>query len=156
MKKNLFFMWLPLLAILFSVNTQAQMTIGGKKAPENFSVLELLNKGGLRLPQMTTAERDAFAVKNNDKGNGLTIYNKTTDCVEYWNKTRWVSLCEGTSQTIISPKPCVDVAADGTGCDTQFSVTDPDCPNGEFTIAITAGSEYASLSEVDNVNGKLK
>ncbi|MCD9574253.1 hypothetical protein [Flavobacterium soyae] len=156
MKKNLFCMWLMLLAILFSVNTQAQMTIGGKKKPEAFSVLELLNKGGLRLPQMTTAERDAFAVKNNDKGNGLTIYNKTTDCVEYWNKTRWVSLCEGTSQTTISPQPCVNIAADGSGCDSQFSVTDPDCPNGPFNISIMAGSEYASLSEVDNVNGKFK
>ncbi|SHH66236.1 hypothetical protein SAMN05444671_3334 [Flavobacterium sp. CF108] len=110
-------MWLSLLAILFSVNMQAQMTIGGKKEPEAFSVLELLNKGGLRLPQMTTAERDAFAVKATDKGNGLTIYNKTTDCVEYWNASRWVSLCDGTSQTTISPQPCVDVAADGTGCD---------------------------------------
>jgi hypothetical protein len=97
MKKNLFCIWLVLLAILFSVNTQAQITVGGKKEPEAFSVLELLNKGGLRLPQMSTAERDAFAVQGNDKGSGLTIYNKTTGCVEYWNKTRWVSLCDDTS-----------------------------------------------------------
>ncbi len=149
-------MWLAFLAILFTVNTEAQMTIGGKKEPEAFSVLELLNKGGLRLPQMTTAERNAFAVKNNDKGNGLTIYNKTTDCVEYWNKTRWVSLCEGTSQTVISPQPCVNVAADGTGCDQTFTVDDVDCPNGPFNIAIVAGGEYASLSDIDNTNGKFK
>ncbi|MCD9576978.1 hypothetical protein [Flavobacterium soyae] len=97
MKKNLLCIWLVPLAILFSVNMHAQMTIGGKKEPEAFSVLELLNKGGLRLPQMTTAERDAFAVQGNDKGSGLTIYNKTTGCVEYWNKTRWVSLCDDTS-----------------------------------------------------------
>ncbi|MBF4518095.1 immunoglobulin domain-containing protein [Flavobacterium sp. ANB] len=155
MKKNLFCIWLMLLAILFSVNMEAQMTIGGKKEPEAFSVLELLNKGGLRLPQMTTAERNAFAVKDNDKGNGLTIYNKTTNCVEYWNKVRWVSLCEGTSQTVISPQACLDVAADGTGCDSTFDITDPDCPNGPFNITITAGSEYAALSEVDIVNGKF-
>lgn len=97
MKKNLFCIWLVLLAVLFSVNMEAQMTIGGKKVPEAFSVLELLNKGGLRLPQMTTAERDAFAVQGNDNGSGLVIYNKTTGCVEYWNKTRWVSLCDDTS-----------------------------------------------------------
>lgn len=149
-------MWLLLLAILFSVNTQAQMTVGGKKEPEAFSVLELLNKGGLRLPQMTTAQRNAFAVKNNDKGNGLTIYNIDTKCVEYWNAVRWVSLCEGTSQTTISPQPCVNIAADGSGCDQTFNVTDPDCPNGPFTIAIVAGSEYASLSEVDNADGSFK
>ncbi len=156
MKKKLFCKWLALFAILLSVNMQAQMTVGGKKEPEAFSVLELLNKGGLRLPQMTTAERNAFAVKNNDKGNGLTIYNKTTNCVEYWNAVRWVSLCEGTSQTTISPQPCVNVPADGTGCDQTFNITDPDCPNGPFNISITAGSEYASLVDLDPVNGSFK
>ncbi|MFH6949371.1 FISUMP domain-containing protein [Flavobacterium sp. FlaQc-51] len=156
MKKKLFCKWLALLAILLSLNMQAQMTVGGKKAPEPFSVLELLNKGGLRLPQMTTAERNAFAVKGNDKGEGLTIYNKTTGCVEYWNKARWVSLCDGTSQTTISPAPCTNVAADGTGCDQSFSITDPDCPNGPFTIAIVAGADYASLTDVDERNGKFK
>ncbi|CAC9975701.1 hypothetical protein [Flavobacterium panici] len=156
MKKNLFCMWLALLAILFTVNMEAQMTIGGKKEPEAFSVLELLNKGGLRLPQMTTAQRNAFAVKNNDKGEGLTIYNIDTKCVEYWNATRWVSLCEGTSQTKISPQPCVNVAADGTGCDQTFTIDDVDCPNGPFNIAIVAGSEYAVLNDVDNTNGKFK
>jgi hypothetical protein len=155
MKKNLFCMWL-LLVILFTLNMQAQMTVGGKKAPEPFSVLELLNKGGLRLPQMTTAERNAFAVKGNDKGEGLTIYNKTTGCVEYWNKTRWVSLCDGTSQTTINPAPCTNVAADGTGCDETFKIDDVDCPNGPFTIAIVAGSEYASLQDLDQVNGSFK
>ncbi|TDO69874.1 uncharacterized protein (TIGR02145 family) [Flavobacterium chryseum] len=149
-------MWLVVLAILFSINTEAQMTIGGKKAPEPFSVLELLNKGGLRLPQMTTAERNAFAVQGNDKGEGLTIYNKTTGCVEYWNKTRWVSLCEGTSQTTISPQPCVNVAADGTGCDQTFTIEDVDCPNGPFNIAIVAGGDYATLTDLDNTNGTFK
>ncbi|KOP37360.1 hypothetical protein DBB36_00035 [Flavobacterium sp. WLB] len=149
-------MWLALLAILFTVNMEAQMTIGGKKEPEAFSVLELLNKGGLRLPQMTTAQRNDFAVKGKVAGEGLTIYNIDTKCVEYWNATRWVSLCEGTSQTKISPTPCVNVAADGTGCDQTFTVDDVDCPNGPFNIAIVAGGEYASLSDVDNTNGKFK
>lgn len=51
------------LAILFSVNMESQITIEGKKEPEAFSVLELINKGRLRLPQMTTAERNAFTEK---------------------------------------------------------------------------------------------
>jgi hypothetical protein len=156
MKKKLFCKWLALLAILLSLNMQAQMTVGGKKAPESFSVLELLNKGGLRLPQMTTAERNDFAVKGNDKGEGLTIYNKTTGCVEYWNKARWVSLCDGTSQTTISPAPCTNVAADGTGCDQTFSITDPDCPKGPFTIAIVVGADYAALTDLDERNGSFK
>ncbi|TPG29927.1 hypothetical protein EAH81_27270 [Flavobacterium pectinovorum] len=132
------------------------MTVGGKKAPEDFSVLELLNKGGLRLPQMTTAERNNFKVANNALGSGLTIYNKDTKCVEYWNAIRWVSLCEGASQSTLGPVPCTDIKADGSGCDQPFVVTDPDCPNGPFTIAIVAGSQFASLSDVDLVNGSFR
>ncbi|OMQ10480.1 hypothetical protein BXU01_14485 [[Flexibacter] sp. ATCC 35103] len=131
------------------------MTIGGKKAPEAFSVLELLSKGGLRLPQMTTTERNAFAVSGNVLANGLTIFNKTTSCVEYWNGSRWVSLCEGTSQITISPAVCLNVAADGTGCDQTFSIDDVDCPNGPFTFSIVAGNEYGSLYDIDLANGKF-
>ncbi|RYD95512.1 MAG: hypothetical protein EOP54_15665 [Sphingobacteriales bacterium] len=156
MNKNLFLAWLVLFTAFSSVSMNAQMTIGGKKEPEAFSILELLNKGGLRLPQMTTAQRNAFAVSGNTKGEGLTIYNIDTKCVEYWNKVRWVSLCEGDSQAAISPQPCIGVAADGTGCDSTFAITDPDCPNGPFTISIAAGSEYAQLTDVDNVNGTFK
>ncbi|MDR6762795.1 uncharacterized protein (TIGR02145 family) [Flavobacterium sp. 2755] len=155
MKKNLFCIWL-VFAILFSVNTQAQMTIGGKKEPEAFSVLELLNKGGLRLPQMTTAQRNTFAVQGKIAGEGLTIYNIDTKCVEYWNASRWVSLCDGTSQASISPEPCVNVAANGTGCDQTFDVTDPDCPDGLFEIEITRGENYASLSGVNKKDGSFK
>jgi uncharacterized protein (TIGR02145 family) len=156
MNKNLFLAWLVLFTAFSSVSMNAQMTIGGKKEPEAFSILELLNKGGLRLPQMTTAQRNAFAVSGNTKGEGLTIYNIDTKCVEYWNKVRWVSLCEGDSQAAISPQPCIGVPADGSGCNSTFSITDPDCPNGPFTISIAAGSEYAQLTDVDNVNGTFK
>ncbi|WP_264538191.1 hypothetical protein [Flavobacterium sp. N1736] len=155
MKKNLFYIWLLFVAMLFSVNTSAQVTIGGKKAPEAFSVLELGNKGGLRLPQLTTAERNAFTVSGNALANGLTIFNKTVNCVEYWNGGRWVSLCEGTSQITISPAACLTVATDGTGCAQEFSITDPDCPNGPFMFTIVAGGEYASLYNVDTKNGKF-
>jgi hypothetical protein len=156
MKKNLSCLWLFFLVILYSVNTNAQMTIGGKKVPESFAVLELLNKGGLRLPQMTTAERNAFTVKNNVQGNGLTIYNKTTNCVEYWNSGRWVSLCEGSSQTSILPVPCTSVKPDGTGCDQTYTVTDPDCPSGPYNISLVVGGDYASLANVDESNGSFK
>jgi hypothetical protein len=76
--------------------------------------------------------------------------------VEYWNSARWISLCEGTSMTTISPQPCNNVAADGTGCDQTFTVTDPDCPNGPFSIAIMAGSEYATLNDINSAAGTFK
>jgi hypothetical protein len=76
--------------------------------------------------------------------------------VEYWNSARWISLCEGTSMTTISPQPCSSVAADGTGCDQTFTVADPDCPNGPFSIAIMAGSEYANLTDINSAAGTFK
>ncbi|PWK02292.1 hypothetical protein BC749_101356 [Flavobacterium araucananum] len=156
MKKNLFCKGLILIALLFSINIEAQMTIGGKKAPEPYSVLELANKGGLRLPQMTTAQRNALGATALDaKSHGLFIYNTTTTCIEYWDSVRWVSLCDGTSQTVLSPAPCTTVNADGTGCASTFTATDIDCPNGPYDIAIVTGSEYATLSNVDYANGSF-
>ena len=168
MKKNLFSLWVFLLAVFFVTNVNAQVTIGnlnGKpKAAEKFSALEVISNGtgGLRLPQLTTAQRNTLDLASVSDVNkkmltkGLTIFNLDTKCVEYWNNTRWISMCDGTSQTTISPEPCKNVAADGSGCDQQFTVTDPDCPNGPFTIAIVAGNDYATLTNVNGANGTYK
>jgi len=168
MKKNLFSLWLFLLAVFFTSNSSAQVTLGNTngspKAAETFSALEVVSngKGGLRLPQLTTNQRNTLALDaisdpiKKGLSNGLSIYNTTTNCVEYWNSNRWISLCEGTSQTTISPQPCTNVAADGTGCDQTFTVTDPDCPNGPFAITIVGGSDYAMLSNVNANAGTFK
>lgn len=168
MKKKLFSLWVFLWAVFFVTNVSAQVTIGntnGKpKTAETFSALEVISNGtgGLRLPQLTTAQRNTMALAaisdpvKKGLANGLSIYNTTTNCVEYWNSARWISLCEGTSMTTISPAPCTNVAADGTGCDQTFTVTDPDCPNGPFSIAIMAGSEYATLTDINSAAGTFK
>lgn len=168
MKKNLLNLWFFLLAVFFTVNLSAQVTIGNMKSTpkvaEAFSALEVISngKGGLRLPQLTSDQRNTLAlsaISNPGKkllANGLSIYNTTTNCVEYWNNNRWISLCEGTSQTTIDPQPCTNVLADGTGCEQTFTVTDPDCPNGPFSISIVAGAEYAFLENVDNINGTFQ
>ncbi|SEP29527.1 hypothetical protein SAMN05444671_3128 [Flavobacterium sp. CF108] len=162
MKKNLFSICAVLLTLLFSVSIQSQMTIGGKKIPEPFSVLELLNKGGLRLPQMTTDERNAFEVQNNENGDGLTIYNKSTGCVEYWTKTRWISLCDNTSQ--INPDLLISAnngltASNGNvqfgGSLTKASVL---TTTSDFTLAIK-GLQTGVLTDnvlVTDKNGILK
>ncbi|MBP1225226.1 hypothetical protein [Flavobacterium sp. 1355] len=167
MKKNLFSLWLFILAVFFSTNISAQVTLGNTngipKPAEPFSAVEMISngKGGLRLPQLTTLERNALlpptlTAAQKTLANGLTIFNTSTNCVEYWNSTRWISLCEGTSMAKISPDPCTNVAADGTGCDQTFTVTDPDCPNGPFSIAIMAGSEYAVLTDINSGAGTFK
>jgi hypothetical protein len=68
-----------------------------------FSVLELLSDTtkGLRLPQLTTSQRDnmvqtpEFQQKISAQAKGLTIFNTTNNCVETWNGTDWISNCFG-------------------------------------------------------------
>ena len=85
---------------LLPFSLQAQVTIGKNQAPQSYSVLELVAQyksgeyGGFRLPQLTTAQRDALGVTATDtECLGLMIYNLTSACVETWNGTKWLSFC---------------------------------------------------------------
>ncbi|NDV97583.1 hypothetical protein D0T84_22250, partial [Dysgonomonas sp. 521] len=159
--------------LLFGSGLRAQVTVGEGKSPENYSILEVVsgssNTGGLRLPHLSTAQRNALkdgaigSAFTSDPNRatpflyeGLTIYNTDTRCVEYYNAQRWISMCDGTSQMEISPKPCTDVEADGTGCDDEFEITDPDCVNGPFTFAVLTGADYLSLTETDETAGTFR
>jgi len=92
-----------LIALLYTIPGKAQVTIGSQTKPHGFSLLELISgvkrDGGLRLPELTTQQRDDLEIDKLTDSNlieaakGLTIYNLTTKCVEYWNSSRWVSFC---------------------------------------------------------------
>jgi len=88
--------------VFFIFPIKAQIHIGGETAdPHPFSLLEIsaeINKGGLRLPQLTTFKRDSIkdewvGTPTADAAKGLVIFNTTTDCLEFWNGETWVSLC---------------------------------------------------------------
>lgn len=54
--------YLTFLLGITSSQLSAQVTIGDGIAPQEFSILELVSnsKGGLRMPRLTTVERDAI------------------------------------------------------------------------------------------------
>jgi len=56
--------------------------------------LESTSKGFL-IPRMSSAQRDAISMIDRIAGDGLTIYNIDTDCINYWSKAgnMWMSLC---------------------------------------------------------------
>lgn len=59
-------------------------------------ILELESTAkGFLLPRMSDVQRDELTKKLDDNGNGVTIYNTTTDCINYWSekKNEWMSLC---------------------------------------------------------------
>jgi hypothetical protein len=96
----------------------AQVTIGSTAVPQEFSILELESNGalGLRLPQMTTAQRDnmvnsaEFQAEKSGKAQGLQIFNTNTMCVETWNGTKWIEVC-GEPEPEPEPDPWVCLPA---------------------------------------------
>ena len=107
-----------LMVLFFASPLKAQVTIGSEDPPQNFSVLELIsNERGLRLPQLTEDEQKNLKLDEFDpvadldlfeRAQGLVIYNKTTNCLEFWNGEEWVSLCEttiGIEGSLTNPYP---------------------------------------------------
>ncbi len=76
------------------------------------SILELesSNKGFL-LPRLTNAQRDAISIADKERGNGLSIYNIDTDCINYWSKvsSRWLSLCGTLPPAIVNVTNCENI-----------------------------------------------
>ncbi|NDV95698.1 hypothetical protein D0T84_12345 [Dysgonomonas sp. 521] len=121
--------WKQAIAVLaFLVLTPgiyAQVTVGSNKEPESFSVLEIISnqKTGLRMAHLTTAERNKMTTAfigspEEELAKGLTIYNTTIDCMEFWNGKKWISTCEGNPLSIpntegegtFTGKVCFDLA----------------------------------------------
>jgi len=108
-----------LIAVLITLPIRAQVNIGSEDIPKSFSILELTTKnkeGGLRIPQLTTKERDALNLKSlaspmDSIAKGLVIYNIDTHCLDFWNGTQWVSQC---SNVLIPPLSVVISPSTGT------------------------------------------
>ena len=111
-----YFSTLLLAAIIFvPFTTSAQVTIGSGQEPSQWSLLDLNNSERLRLgeqpkalhlPRMNSDDRDALAApvsgnERRDPQRGLMLFNTENNCLEFWNGTQWVSLCEGDT-----PDPC--------------------------------------------------
>lgn len=122
------------IAFLLGLPAKAQVTIGSLEQPQNFSLLELDSKDikkGLRLSQLTNDERNALNIESltseiAEKARGLLIYNVSIGCLEYWNGTKWVSLCEQADNHTLT----ID---NGIGVSTYTYA-------GGQTITITAGT----------------
>jgi uncharacterized protein (TIGR02145 family) len=83
-----------MICMLFPCIMRAQQKIGGPPGPVNpKAILELVStERGFLLPRMSTVERDAIS-STGTMPEGLVIFNTDTKCADYWNGTRWSSLC---------------------------------------------------------------
>ena len=103
-KKQIWLLTLPAIVLFFALPLKAQVTVGKDSVPHSFSILELatdIEKGGLRLPQFSTGGRESNLTPQltDSLAEGLTIFNSEANCLEFWNGTKWVSLCDNTTTT---------------------------------------------------------
>ena len=165
LKNRLYLLNLLAIVMVFALPVKAQVTIGSQKAPHKFSVLELIsNDRGLRLPQLTTEERDNLKLDELtdpdtiQAAKGLVIFNTDTECVEFWNGVGWVSICT-TVKPILNVIP-IELAFDDTGEPAQNVTVITNIPNGwtimsqpDWITAIPAsGMNNASFSVTADVN----
>lgn len=95
------FLTILILMFIGAANINAQVVIGERKAPQPFSVLELISNQtkGLRLPQMSETDRNTmqatsqFQAQKTTGAMGLRIYNTDSDCVDTWNGETWIPEC---------------------------------------------------------------
>lgn len=91
-----------LIAMLFIFGKSFSQTNNGAvgintSAPNSNSVLDVVsgnNNKGILIPRLTEAQRNAITI-NQSKDDGLTIYNTTEDCINYWSlaDNEWKSVC---------------------------------------------------------------
>ena len=161
MKKNL--QILIILSLFLSmVKVNGQVSMGADVAPQPHSVIEVFAEyetgvfGGLRLPQLSTAERNSIAdvTTLNTTSYGLMIYNTTTNCVEYWNSKKWVSLCLGRADITLEGDHCYydtyTIPDDGVVAPicTFTPVEHPNCvttSSAPYQVYLTMGQAYATL-----------
>jgi formylglycine-generating enzyme required for sulfatase activity len=157
MKTNKVFILTVLLTISAITAVTAQVTIGADNVPQNFSVLELIsnNTMGLRLPQLTTAQRDilqasaAFQAEVTGKAMGLQIFNTTTKCVETWNGAEWIQACSPSGPVLPPVSPSIPASCNITPSNSDKTFTakpDPNAETYEFFVNNVSQGEQATNS----------
>jgi uncharacterized protein (TIGR02145 family) len=113
--------------------TFAQVGIGTTN-PDASSALDINStSAGFLPPRMTTAQRNAIA----SPAVGLTIYNTTINCIEWWNGSLWYNGCGTTFlATIPTNSLCIGKTISKTPCSMVAGAT----LNDDSTT--TLGVEY--------------
>ncbi len=82
----------------FSVHAQSVGINSDGTAPDNSAILDVKSTSkGFLPPRMTRAERVAIT----SPVAGLMVFNTTTNCLEFYNGTIWMSLCGTTASVMV-------------------------------------------------------
>jgi uncharacterized protein (TIGR02145 family) len=129
---------LTVLALAFSSSIFAQVGIGTINPHASAELDVTSTSKGFLPPRMTTADRNAIS----SPATGLTIYNTTTNCMEYFNGTGWLNSCTGS----ISPTGGGNASSGGTAVVSTWTST-VGCSVGAGTNNSPAGVKRGGVNE---------
>ena len=69
---------------------------------------------GLRTPQLTPEERNTISAIDANMAKGQVVYNTDSNCLEFWDGSRWRNFCESTGWFYM-PSVVFDVSTQGSG-----------------------------------------
>lgn len=111
-----------LIALLFAFGKFYSQSTNGAvgintTTPNANSVLDVVsgnNNKGILIPRLTEAQRNAIVI-NTSQDDGLTIYNTTEDCINYWSlaDNEWKSVCGQMGKSVFTID-CSNTKAMGT------------------------------------------
>ena len=115
----------------------------GTSSPNSTAKLEVASTTqGFLPPRLTTTQRDAIV----SPASGLTIYNTTVNCLQWWNGTIWYDGCGNNTSSIASLYPTGSVFC-ASGPTAIIDVTNP--TTGETWMDRNLGATRAATSSTD-------
>lgn len=109
---------------IFSLNiafAQVGINTSNPNPKATLDIISKNNNSGVLFPRLTTAQRDAINPGTTDATvDGLLVYNTDTKCYDFWNRSKWVSLCDGGSGSTDVP-PLSNVKLLSYEQDTNFT-----------------------------------
>lgn len=121
-------------------------------SPNSNSVLDIVsgNKNkGILIPRLTENQRNAIVI-NSATDDGLTVYNTTEDCLNYWSlaDNEWKSVCGQIGKSVFTID-CANTKANGTYVEGKtlntshyLTVTVNVTKKGNYTITGTTSNGY--------------
>ncbi len=111
--------------------------------PDTSAILDVFSTNmGFLPPRLTTAQRDAIATP----AEGLTIYNTTVNCLQWWNGSYWYDGCTNQMDNLINLYPAGTVFCE-SGPTEIVNVTNP--MTGEIWMDRNLGASRAATSSTD-------
>ncbi|GHT32094.1 hypothetical protein FACS189434_03080 [Bacteroidia bacterium] len=93
---------------------------------------------GIKVPRLTTVERNQIQASGNPYALGQLIYNMDTDCLNFWNGTEWTELCLGEKVPVVDvpQADCGKIRVHG-----QYYKSAPLNQNNYLTVPFTVTKE---------------